>query len=152
MEHESRTRLITALVLVAVFGAGLLVGFAADSNLGAEPPAVVTQSGGSTGDGEGDAEASEPEPRRTPIYMQVDPNEAQLARIDAIIEEHRTKMTALDEEIRTELRVGFRGIYLETRVAIKGVLSSEQAAEYQQLLDAWDARTAAERENKQDQN
>jgi len=134
---------MTAVVLVAVFGAGALLGFAADSSLEAEPPTPVAESVETDG-----AEAvEESEPRRTPMYRKVEPNEDQLERIDAIVVEHRARTNALDEETRAEFRAGFRVILLETRESIKGVLSAGQAAEYQHLLDEWDARPAADREN-----
>ena len=140
MEHQSRTRLVTALVLAAVFGTGVLLGLAADSNvhaIAAEPPVSVTDSG--PGD---DA------PLRLPMYQQVEPNESQLALIDSIVKEHRSRTNALDEQFR----VDFRSIVLETRASIKGVFRPEQAAEYQRLLDEYDARRAAERENEDERD
>jgi hypothetical protein len=158
MEHGSRTRLTTALVLVAVFGAGAMLGFAADSSLGAKTPvptrtsAETSASTASDGaDAETDADEAEGE-RRAPLFMKVDPNEEQLADIDAIVAEHRARTNSLHEEQRAEYRAGFRAILLETREAIKGVLSDAQAAEYQRVLNEWDAEAAARRDNGDDQN
>jgi Spy/CpxP family protein refolding chaperone len=53
--------------------------------------------------------------------------------------------------MRTALRKGFREILVETREAIKVVLTPEQAAQYQQLLDERDARVEAERREEEDQ-
>lgn len=139
MERASRTRLLTALVLAAVFGTGVLVGLVADSNLGAQPTDVVGPV----------ADASDEEaPRRTRIYEQVEPNEMQLALIDSIVAEHRSRTNALDEANRFALNAGFRVILLETREAIKGVFTPDQAARYQTLLNERDARVEAERENR----
>jgi Spy/CpxP family protein refolding chaperone len=136
MEHASRTRLLSAAVLVAVFAAGAFVGFAAHTSLRAEAAEVT---------------AGADEPRRPPIYSQVGPTSDQQLRIDSIIQEHRTRTNALDEQMRTALRKGFREILVETREAIKVVLTPEQAAQYQQLLDERDARVEAERREEEDQ-
>jgi hypothetical protein len=141
MGHGSRTRLVTALVLVAVFGAGVLLGLAADSNLDAEPTEVVVLA---TDDGA----AAEEKPRRSYIYEQVGPNESQLQLIDSIVAEHRARTNALDEEFRAE----FRDILLGTREAIREVLTPEQAAEYQRLLDERYPPAAQDRENEDERD
>jgi hypothetical protein len=146
MEQGSRTRLVTALVLVAVFGAGVLLGLAADSNLRADPTEIVTESG----DDEGGAEESRG--GRTLTYLRVEPNESQLTLIDSIVAEHRARTNALDEDLRAKYRSDFRVILLETREAIKEVLTPQQAAEYQRLLDERDARDAAERANRDEKD
>ena len=43
MSQTSRTRLLTAGVLIAVFGTGILVGLVMDSELGATPPTEVAE-------------------------------------------------------------------------------------------------------------
>lgn len=140
MERESRTRLMTAMLLVVVFSAGLLLGLAADSStLSAESPEVVAVGVAA------DTTTAEVSPRRRNMYQQVSPNEEQLALIETIMTEHRARTTALDAEMRTQSSAGFAVIVRETREAIKSVLTSEQAVEYQDLLDRYDARRAAER-------
>lgn len=129
MSHESRTRLVTAVVLATVFGAGVLLGAAMDNRLGAEEPEVVAAATGS------EAPAEEEETRRGPTYLEVEPNEEQLALINEIVAEHRARDDALEEQHRLAYRADFREILLETREAIKGVLTPEQAERYQQLLD-----------------
>lgn len=145
MEHGSRTRLVTALVLAAVFGTGILLGLAADSSLGAQPTESVTVP---TEEASGDEEPR----RRGYTFEEVAPNEAQLSLIDSIVAEHRARTNALDERLKEEYRAGFRAIVLESREAIKAVLTPEQAAEYQKLLDERDARAAAERQNEDDKD
>lgn len=144
MEHGSRTRLVTALVLAAVFGAGVLLGLAADSNLGAQPADTVAVPVEEAGDDD--------QPRRSYTFEEVEPNESQLALIDSIVAEHRARTNALDERLKAEYRSGFRSIVLESREAIKAVLTPEQAAEYQKLLDERDARAAAERQNEDEKD
>ena len=145
MEHSSWTRLVTALVLAAVFGTGVLLGFAADSDLDAETHDGVESSavgGGATAEAAAD--------RRPPQYTLVGPNESQLVLIDSIVAEHRTRTNALveqNEETRTQYREDFAEIVYSTREAIKGVLSPDQASQYQRLLDERYGRSDAVREN-----
>jgi Spy/CpxP family protein refolding chaperone len=68
------------------------------------------------------------------------------------VAEHRARTNALDEDLRAKYRSDFRVILLETREAIKEVLTPEQAAEYQRLLDERDARDAAERANRDEKD
>ena len=150
MSQGSRTRLLTAGILIAVFGTGVLVGLVVDSELRATPSPEGTEAPASpeatvaAEETEGE-EAVEEETRRRPyIYEKVEPDETQLALIDSIVTEHRAKRRALDEEFETRHEVESRAILLETRNAIKAVLSPEQAAEYQRLLDEWDEEQARE--------
>jgi hypothetical protein len=138
MEHGSRTRLTTALVLAVVFASGVLMGFAADGRLGASPAPIATPVAAV-------GVEAEPEPR-TPMYREVGPTEEQLLLIDSIVKEHRARTNELDKAMRATYRQGFREILLETRDEIKSVLGPEQAARYQRLLDEHDARQAAESE------
>lgn len=135
MGHESRTRLLTVVVLVVVFGSGVLLGAVLDTRLGAEEP---TDTVVAVGNAQGES-ADEDPPRRVPTYMQVEPNEEQLERINQIVAEYRARVNVLDEENRKRYRADFQVIRDDARDAIKGVLSSEQAAQYQQLLDERDA-------------
>ena len=143
MEHGSRTRLVSAGVIAAVFGAGVVIGFAADTNLGSEPAEVVS---------EVVEESGSDERSRSPLYAQLGPTTDQQALIDSIIVVHRERTNALNKENRRALRRGFRQILLETRQAIKELFTAEQGEEYQRLLDEYDARRAAERENRDDPN
>lgn len=100
-----------------------------------------------TEDGEGDDQDREGRRRRAPMYERVGPDEAQLARIDSIVSLHGRRMRDLHAEFRRSYDPRYRQLVLETREAIKGVLTPEQAGEYQQLLDEYDARRA-ERANR----
>jgi len=148
MGHGFRTRLTTVALLLIVFGTGVLIGFAMDTE---ETTELVRAESVAEGEGDADTAASGEGTRRRRIYDQVEPNEAQLRVIDSIVVVHRERTNALDEEMRGQLSAGFRSILLETREAIKGFLSQEQAIEYQRLLDENDARRAAQ-ENEDDRN
>ena len=139
MEHADRTRLTTALVLAVVFGAGVVLGVAADSQLGAEVGETATE----------ETEARERVDRPgTPLSRQVNPTAEQLALIDSIVLEHRARTNALDKETRRAYQRGFREILVQTRESIKSVLTPEQAAEYQRLVEELDARQEAERQSR----
>lgn len=139
MGQRARTRFITAGLIIVVFGAGILVGLVADSELGASATpaetAEVTE----------EADSSEESSRRF-IYHEVGPNEFQLARIDSIRQVHRDRTNALYDELKAEYPDRFRAILLDTRNAIKSVMTPEQASEYQRLLDEHDAKQAREAE------
>ena len=132
MEQGARTRLLTAVVLTVVFGSGVLLGLAAQANLAATPAAEVLAM--SAGDPENT--------RRIPMYEQVGPTETQMGQIESIVAEHRAQMDALHEEFRKAYDPRYDALIAETREAIKDVLTPEQAAAYQELVDARDQRRA----------
>ena len=92
--------------------------------------------------GEGDEQSGEN--RRMPMYEQVGPDAAQSVILDSIVAEHRARLDALNREFQERYDPRFRAIVEETREAIKGVFTPEQAARYQELLDARDRARAAE--------
>jgi hypothetical protein len=142
MERPVRTKLVAALVLGAVFGSGLLLGYAADTRLRPEP-AVAT----------GDAPEMRPaesgeRPRRPLVYEQLNPSPEQTVVIDSILRVHRARMNALDKEYREardQYQASYDAVVLETREAIAGVFPPEVAAEYRRLLTENDRLRAAER-------
>jgi Spy/CpxP family protein refolding chaperone len=138
MSRQTRTRLLTAGVLLTVFGAGVLLGFAADTTMTPSPAsASVVQPEAPEAEGE---EA----PRRTPMYEQVGPDSAQSVMIASLVEEHRARMDALNREFQENYDPRYRTIVEETREAIKEVFTEEQAAHYQRLVEERDRRRAAE--------
>ena len=143
MGRSSRMRLLTAGILIAVFGTGVLVGFALDGELGAAPEPAVAEAPVEPTEGAGDepeeaADGEEESARPSYIFYQVDPNETQLARIDSIVKEYRQRRLALSEEFAERHDEAAWEVILEGRQAIKSVLTPEQAAEYQRLLDEFD--------------
>lgn len=135
MSQQTRTRLLTAGVLLTVFGAGLLLGYAADTTLSATPAAALVPS-----DDQGSED--EPEEERVPMYRQVGPDSAQSLVIDSIVQEHRARIDALNRQFQDEYDPQFRQIVEETRAAIRDVFTPEQAAQYQALTDERDRRRA----------
>ena len=141
MEHGSRTRLMTAAVLVVVFGAGIMLGVAADGTLSASPTdssVAVTE------------QPKEEAPRRrTPMYERVGPDAEQSALIDSIVLEYRAQMDELHDEFRGAYNPRYQALISDTRETILGVFSPEQAAQYQELFEEWD-RKRSERQNDRD--
>jgi len=142
MEKGPRTRLVTALVLVAVFGSGLMIGVAVEDERAAGPA-----------DESAATEAAATEERRVPMWEQVGPNETQKASIDSIVRDYRGAMKSLHREFDEAYSPRYHALLSETRDAIKSVLSTEQGAEYDSLLAAWDRRRDEDRARRdQDQD
>lgn len=151
MGRSARTRLLTAGILIAVFGTGVLVGLVVDSELGAAPTPPVAEATGNDERPESPeepAEEAETSERRY-IYEEVGPNETQLTLIDSIVDEHRARRDSLDEDFETRHEREARAILLDLRAAIKSVLGPEQATEYQRLLDEYDAEQAEKEQQEQ---
>lgn len=134
MEKILRTRLLTGLVLVVVFGAGLALGFAADRSLGAEP-AIQAEAVDS-------AASDSTQSRRRPMYEQVGPTEAQKIQIDSIVRDYRGAMKSLHAEFRAAYNPRYQALIEETREAIRGVLTTEQAQAYDSLVAEYERRRA----------
>ena len=145
MERMLRTRLITGVVLVVVFGAGVLLGFAADRSVVAAPAPDVASADSTAQDAE--------QPRRRPLYEQVRPTDAQNIQIDSIVHDYQEAMKALHAEFRKAYNPRYQALVEDTRTAIKGVLTPEQAQAYDSILVAYEQRraerAAAARENRQ---
>ena len=146
MEHGSRTRILTAVMLAVVFASGVLLGLAVDSNLIAESPEIASKSP--------DGEEPERERRRSYIYEQVEPTPEQQVVIDSMMKVYIERRESLQEDLRKgyrKLRSSYNPLYQvlgeNIRSAIKDVFSEEQAAEYQALLDDFDRRRAERNEN-----
>jgi Spy/CpxP family protein refolding chaperone len=133
MEKTLRTRLVTALVLVAVFSAGLLVGVAADRSV----VAPTDQAGVP-------ADSSAAQTRRVPMWEQVGPNEAQKILIDSIVGEYRSSMKSLHAEFRAAYNPRYQALIDGVRASIKAVLTPEQANAYDSLVAEYE-RERAER-------
>ena len=142
MDKAPRTRLLTALILSVVFGSGAIVGLALDQNLVAGPVEET----------EGEAAEERTERRRVPMYEQVGPNEAQMERIDSIVEEYRESMRSLHLEFREAYNPRYQALIEETREAIKGVLDTEQAMAYDSLIAERDRRRAEREERDEDRD
>ncbi|HSW28030.1 MAG TPA: hypothetical protein VLH75_00935 [Longimicrobiales bacterium] len=140
MDKLLRTRLITVVVLALVFGAGVLLGFAADRSLVATP----------IGDEARTEDEDQPTERRQAMYERVSPTEAQKMVIDSIVQEYRTAMRALHAEFNAAYDPRYQALLRETRAAIKGVFTPEQAHAYDSLIAERDS-LAAERDRRRDE-
>lgn len=141
MSRQTRTRLLTAGVLLTVFGAGVLLGFAADMTVTPSPASASLLQSDVTPEGE---EEGEEAPPRRAMYEQVGPDSAQSVMIAALVEEHRARMASLNREFQEHYDPRYRTIVEDTREAIKDVFTSEQAAQYQRLVEERDRRRARE--------
>lgn len=145
MERGARTKLVAALVLAAVFGSGLLVGYAADSRLFSDAPAAAMHQPAAEHQ---DGEQPQPRQRRPLVYEQLNPSPAQTAVIDSIMHVHRQRMNSLDKEyrdVRVQYEERYNELVRETRAAIAGVFPSDVAEEYRRLLAEFDESREAER-------
>lgn len=141
MEHGSRTRLLSATVLAVVFGSGVLLGYAADSN-----PLVPTAGLAEVAEADGE-DAREPRTRRY-VYEQLERTPEQDASIEEIFRTQRHLMNELHREFdvaESEYEANFNALVVETRDAIALVFRPDQRAEYRQLLAEFDERRERER-------
>ncbi len=146
MEHRSRTKLLTAAILAVVLGAGVMLGLVSvcetgdgstqcviniNNDLAAMPVEEATVSDADRG------RVSERR-RRTPMYEQVAPTEAQLLLIDSVLEDQGQHMRSLHEEFRTTYVPQYQALIQQTREAILEIFTEEQASEYRMLLQEFD--------------
>lgn len=145
MQHGSRTKLITAVVLALVFGTGMLVGYAVDGGGGAE--AAVAPSRGS------ESTAAARTTHRSPVYEQLHPTPEQTERIDSILRDHRDQMVEIHDELRTArqtYQAKYDAVIQDTREAIAGVFPPEEATRYRKLLAEFDRARERERASQGD--
>ncbi len=134
MEKRSRTHLLTGLVLVVVFGAGILLGVVVDRSVAvASPPDVAVADS---------ASATASPARRRPLYEQVGPTADQMAKIDSIIGDYREAMKALHAEFRAAYNPRYEALVRDTRKAIDGIFTPAQAQAYDSLLADYERRKA----------
>jgi len=159
MEHRSRTKLLTAAILAVVLGAGVMLGLVSvcetgdgstqcviniNSDLAAMPveEAVVSDA---------DSGRMSERRRRTPMYEQVAPTEAQLLLIDSVLEDQGQHMRSLHEEFRTTYVPQYQALIQQTREAILEIFTEEQASEYRVLLQEFDeSRTQGDKRGNRD--
>ncbi len=159
MEHRSRTKLLTAAILAVVLGAGVMLGLVSvcetgdgstqcviniNNDLAAMPVEEATVSDADRG------RVSERR-RRTPMYEQVAPTEAQLLLIDSVLEDQGQHMRSLHEEFRTTYVPQYQALIQQTREAILEIFTEEQASEYRVLLREFDeSRIQGDKRGNQD--
>ncbi|MCG6954746.1 MAG: hypothetical protein LJF04_02035 [Gemmatimonadetes bacterium] len=151
MEKGARTRVLTAVVLIAVLGAGVVLGMALH---GEAPPAAAAVSSSSQ-----DADSAG-RPRRQPLYMQVAPTDAQKAKLDSLLHQNREAMRAITDELHKQfaprydtLNREYRArydarvdsLFTQTIAAMRKVLTREQAAKWDSLRARADSARAEDR-------
>ena len=131
MESGLKARLLTAVVLVLVFGSGVTAGLAWEPTPGMARTAESAQAEDQGGEREVRERGARSNRGRRPLLVeQVGLTVEQKARVDEIVENSRLRMRSLEKDTRPQ----YRAIIEETRTAIKGVLTTEQRAEYEMLL------------------
>ena len=134
----SRARLATALILVIVFGSGLMVGMAWDSGteVAAVEPTETAEARAEAPDS-ADAQPDSTTTRRR-FYDRVDPTPDQKMAMDSIVETHRERMRALNDEFREAYYPQYYGLIDESRARIRERMTPEQAARYDSILAEFD--------------
>jgi len=123
MSHDFRTRLVTALVLILVFGAGVAVGLVLDEPFGQATATEVAAS---------DEEESESEPRSSggATIHRVGLTPEQRMQADSLLELYRAEVAQFQEEYRPR----YWAIVDAARDSLMTILDEEQAALYDSLL------------------
>jgi hypothetical protein len=140
-----KTKVMTAVVLILVFGSGVLLGIAADRTAGASPVAMAAAPAASAAMPTAPSESGRR--LRPPVWEQMNPTESQTVVIDSIMRVHRERMNKLHAEFRVARDVyetNYDALIRETREAIAAVFPPEQAVEYRRLLAESDRRRAQE--------
>ena len=160
MEHGSRTKLMTAVILAVVLGTGVMLGLVSVCEIGdgrtrcvinvnSDLAAMPVEEGmvREVVDRDGMSERN----RRTPMYEQVGLTEDQSLLIDSILEGQLQHMRSLHEEFRTTYVPRYQALIQQTREAILEVFTEEQASDYRALLQEFDeSRTRGDKRSNRD--
>jgi len=143
MEQGSRTKLVAAMVLALVFGAGLLLGYAANGG----PAEAMTV--------ERSSEEAPPAGRRNRprVYELMNPTPDQRVVMDSIMVVHQDQMNRLHEEFdvaQGAYQASYDALIQKTRNAITAVFPEERRAEYRRRLEDYDRQRAEERAKRGD--
>ena len=159
MEHGSRTKLMTAVILAVVLGTGVMLGLVSVCeigdgrtrcviNLNSDLAAMPVEEGMVR---EADRDGMSERNRRTPMYEQVGLTEDQSLLIDSILEGQLQHMRSLHEEFRTTYVPRYQALIQQTREAILEVFTEEQASDYRALLQEFDeSRTRGDKRSNRD--
>lgn len=131
-----RARLLTLLILLLVFGAGLAVGVAVDRQVAAaaDAPNVAPVEERRSGE-HGDDDDDEPR-RRLPMIERVGLSDAQRLEVDSVFRSWGERMSSLQKEYRLH----YWAVVDSTRAAMREVLNPEQAMAYDSLVVQNDRR------------
>ena len=150
MERGSRTKLLTAVILVVVLGTGVMLGLVSVCKIGDENTQCVINISSDLAAmqveeaavNNTDRDARSERRRRTRMYEKVGPTEAQLVLIDSVLGDHQQHMRLLHEEFRASYDPRYQALIQQTREAILEVFTEEQASEYRALLQDFDESRA----------
>jgi Spy/CpxP family protein refolding chaperone len=152
MERSARTRLVSALLLFLVLATGFVLGVAVDRQLQAQGEESETESSAASSEGERGERGSEDRSRRgssgrgrSLIVEQVGLSADQKEQVDSIVARFRTEMRDLHREIDEAYSAQYRVVLVRTRDEIRAVLTPEQRAEYDRLLQEEDQRRETRR-------
>jgi hypothetical protein len=150
MSETTRLRISATAILVLVFGSGIVVGLALDR--------AVTPATGAPSDlttvavTESDEDPEEADAPRGYVIDQVTMEPDQRVQVDSILESYRQQVAEAAEAHRLE----YSALAAATREAFRGILSEEQQAQYDSLLEIRRAERereeAAEREEAGDRS
>ena len=159
MEHGSRTKLMTAVILAVVLGTGVMLGLVSVCEIGDGRTRCVINVNNDLAampveEGmvqEVDRDVRSERNRRTPMYEQVGLTEDQSFLIDSILEDQLQHMRSLHEEFRTTYVPRYQALIQQTREAILEVFTEEQASDYRALLQEFDeSRTRGDKRSNRD--
>ena len=159
MEHGSRTKLMTAVILAVVLGTGVMLGLVSVCeigdgrtrcviNLNSDLAAMPVEEGMVR---EVHRDGMSERNRRSPMNEQVGLTEDQSLLIDSILEGQLQHMRSLHEEFRTTYVPRYQALIQQTREAILEVFTEEQASDYRALLQEFDeSRTRGDQRSNRD--
>ena len=159
MEHGSRSKLMTAVILTVVLGTGVMLGLVSVCEIGdgrtrcvinvnSDLAAMPVEEGMVR---EADRDGMSERNRRTPMYEQVGLTEDQSFLIDSILEDQLQHMRSLHEQFRTTYVPRYQALIQQTREAILEVFTEEQASDYRELLQEFDeSRTRGDKRSNRD--
>jgi len=128
-----RAKVVVGAALTLLFGSGIVVGIvvdlAWDQTASASVPEVAS------------TEEPTAEPERKRIVDGVGLSVSQDAAVDSLVTYHVSRMRDLDAEFRPR----YRAVIEDLREDVKVILTDEQRAEYNVLLDEHDAKRHARR-------
>ena len=159
MEHGSRTKLMTAVILAVVLGTGVMLGLVSVCEIGDGRTRCVINVNNDLAampveEGmvqEVDRDVRSERNRRTPMYEQVGLTEDQSLLIDSILEGQLQHMRSLHEEFRTTYVPRYQALIQQTREAILEVFTEDQASDYRALLQEFDeSRTRGDKRSNRD--
>lgn len=131
MIGSRRARFFGALVIVATFVVGALVGAVTDRALSADPAPAAAPATDSTRERRGDDDRRDGRRGESKLLERLDLSAEQDAEVDVIIERSKQRMEAVWDTVGPR----FHAIMDSTRAEIRAVLDPAQRVEYDRLLE-----------------